>query len=268
MRQYHHLLETILADGVVQQNRTGINTIAAFGHQSRYDLSQGFPLLTSRRIPFKAIVHELIWFISGGTNVRYLQSNGVTIWDKWADANGNLGPVYGAQWRSWKCPDGRVIDQLRDVVDLIQRDTGSRRMVVSAWNPADIGKMALPPCHTLFQFHVSRNRLSCQMYQRSADAFIGVPFNIASYSLLTMIVAKACGLEPGHFIHTIGDAHIYVNHLEQVDMLLKRQLKPMPKVEIPALSGGGFDAILGLRAGDFELSGYDPHPAIQAEVAV
>lgn len=268
MRQYHELLETILNEGTVQQNRTGINTISVFGHQSRYDLSQGFPLLATKRMPFKAIVHELLWLMSGNTNVRYLQSNGVTIWDKWANASGDLGPVYGAQWRSWKCPDGRVIDQLRNVVETIKTNPTSRRMIVSAWNPADIDRMALPPCHTLFQFNVASNRLSCHMYQRSADAFIGVPFNIASYSLLTMIVAKACGLNPGHFIHSIGDAHIYVNHLRQVDTLLKRSTKPLPSVDISNIDGGGFDAMLKLTIGDFTLSGYDPHPPIEAEVAV
>src|ERR1044071_8191572 len=223
MNQYHDLLERILADGVEKHDRTGTGTLSIFGHQMRFNLQAGFPMLTTKRLPLKAIVHELLWFLKGDTNIRYLQENGVTIWDEWADANGDLGPVYDVQWRSWPTPDGGTVDQLQEVLDTLRADPDSRRMVVSAWNVAELDRMALPPCHLLFQFYVADGRLSCQLYQRSADVFLGVPFNIASYALLTMMVATVTDLEPGEFIHTLGDAHLYNNHLEQAQIQLSRE---------------------------------------------
>src|SRR4026207_508357 len=228
MRQYLDLLADILEHGVPQGDRPGTGTLSVFGHQMRFDLGQGFPLVTTKKLHLRSIIHELLWFIRGETNVRYLRDNKVTIWDEWADANGDLGPVYGAQWRSWPAPGGRRIDQISNLIDMIKRNPDSRRLIVSAWNPADVDKMALPPCHCLFQFYVANGKLSCQLYQRSADVFLGVPFNIASYSLLTMMVAQVTGLKPGEFIHTFGDAHLYLNHLEQTDLQLSRTPKAVP----------------------------------------
>jgi thymidylate synthase len=264
MLQYHDLLERILADGVEKGDRTGTGTLSVFGHQMRFDLSAGFPMLTTKKLPLKSIVHELLWFLAGDTNVKYLQDNKVTIWDEWADENGDLGPVYGRQWRSWEAPDGRVIDQISNVVEMIGKSPDSRRLIVSAWNPADVDKMALPPCHCLFQFYVAGGRLSCQLYQRSADVFLGVPFNIASYALLTMMVAQVTDLEPGEFIHTFGDAHLYSNHLEQARLQLTRAPRPLPRMTVNPLVRD----IFGFRYEDFVLEGYDPHPHIKAEVAV
>ncbi len=264
MIQYHDLLERILSDGVEKTDRTGTGTLSVFGHQMRFNLAAGFPLLTTKKLPLKSIVHELLWFLKGDTNVRYLQQHKVTIWDEWADANGDLGPVYGAQWRSWPAPDGRSIDQIADVVGMIRANPDSRRLIVSAWNPADIARMALPPCHCLFQFYVARGRLSCQLYQRSADVFLGVPFNIASYALLTMMVAQVTGLRPGEFVHTFGDAHLYTNHLAQARLQLTRPPRPLPTMRLnPAVTD-----IFAFRYEDFTLENYDPHPHIKAEVAV
>ena len=256
MRQYHDLLERILADGAEKHDRTGTGTLSVFGHQMRFDLAHGFPLTTT--------VHELLWFLAGDTNVKYLNEHGVTIWDEWADASGELGPVYGRQWRSWPTPDGGVIDQIANVVSAIRRNPDSRRLIVTAWNPADVDKMALPPCHCLFQFYVADGRLSCQLYQRSADAFLGVPFNIASYALLTLMVARVTGLDAGEFVHTLGDAHLYLNHLEQARLQLSRAPRPLPKMTInPAVAD-----LFAFHYEDFSLQGYDPHPHIKAEVAV
>jgi thymidylate synthase len=264
MIQYHDLLERILSDGVEKTDRTGTGTLSVFGHQMRFNLAAGFPMLTTKKLPLKSIVHELLWFLKGDTNVRYLQQHKVTIWDEWADANGDLGPVYGAQWRSWPAPDGRSIDQIANVVGMIRSNPDSRRLIVSAWNPADVERMALPPCHCLFQFYVARGRLSCQLYQRSADVFLGVPFNIASYALLTMMVAQVTGLKPGEFVHTFGDAHLYTNHLEQARLQLSRSPRPLPTMRLnPAVSD-----IFAFRYEDFTLENYDPHPHIKAEVAV
>lgn len=264
MHQYHDLLERILSDGAQKGDRTGTGTLSVFGHQMRFDLAAGFPMTTTKKLPFKAIVHELLWFLAGDTNVRYLQNNGVTIWDEWADANGDLGPVYGKQWRSWQAPDGRSIDQIANLIRMIRTTPDSRRLIVSAWNPADVDHMALPPCHCLFQFYVANGRLSCQLYQRSADVFLGVPFNIASYALLTMMMAQVTNLKPGEFIHTLGDAHLYSNHLEQARLQLTRAPRALPTVSIdPAVKD-----IFGFRYEDFKLENYDPHPHIKAEVAV
>ena len=264
MKQYHDLLQLILDKGAVKRDRTGVGTKSIFGHQMRFDLAQGFPLLTTKKLHVKSIIHELLWFLAGDTNVRYLQQNGVRIWDEWADANGDLGPVYGFQWRSWPTPDGRHVDQIAELIDQIRRAPDSRRLIVSAWNVADIGKMKLPPCHCLFQFYVADGKLSCQLYQRSADVFLGVPFNIASYALLTMMVAQVTGLKPGEFIHTFGDAHLYLNHVEQALTQLTRQPRALPRIEInPAVRD-----IFGFRYDDFKLVGYDPHPHIAAQVAV
>jgi thymidylate synthase len=264
MQQYHDLLERILADGVQKGDRTGTGTLSVFGHQMRFDLAAGFPMVTTKRLPLKAIVHELLWFLAGDTNVRYLQQNNVTIWDEWADANGDLGPVYGKQWRSWEAPDGRSIDQIAQVVAMIRKNPDSRRLIVSAWNPADVESMALPPCHCLFQFYVARGRLSCQLYQRSADVFLGVPFNIASYALLTMMIAQVTGLAPGEFVHSFGDAHLYLNHVEQARLQLTRAPKALPQLALnPAVTD-----IFAFRYEDVTLTGYDPHPHIKAEVAV
>ena len=264
MNQYHDLLERILSDGAEKRDRTGTGTLSVFGHQMRFNLAAGFPMLTTKRLPLKSIVHELLWFLKGDTNIKYLKDNGVSIWDEWADANGDLGPVYGSQWRSWPAPDGRRFDQIKDVIEMIRRNPDSRRLIVTAWNPADVDKMALPPCHCLFQFYVAGGRLSCQLYQRSADVFLGVPFNIASYALLTMMVAQVTGLKPGDFIHTLGDAHLYSNHLEQARQQLTRPTRALPTMEInPVVSD-----IFGFRYEDFSLVNYDPHPHIKAEVAV
>ena len=248
----------------MKNDRTGTGTISTFGYQMRFDLSEGFPVLTTKRLHLRSIIHELLWFLRGDTNIAYLRENGVTIWDEWADADGNLGPVYGSQWRSWPAPDGRHIDQIAQVVDQIERNPDSRRLIVSAWNVAKIDRMALPPCHALFQFYVADGRLSCQLYQRSADVFLGVPFNIASYALLTMMIAQVTGLVPGEFVHTLGDAHIYLNHREQVALQLTRTPRPLPVMRI----NPDVRSIFGFRYEDFSLDGYDPYPSIKAPVAV
>ena len=264
MKQYLDLLRHIEKEGVFKGDRTGTGTTSVFGYQMRFDLSEGFPLLTTKKVHLKSIIYELLWFIAGDTNIRYLKEHGVSIWDEWADENGDLGPVYGHQWRSWPAPDGRSIDQLSDVVTQIRRNPDSRRLIVSAWNPAEVDNMALPPCHTLFQFYVSQGRLSCQLYQRSADVFLGVPFNIASYALLTMMVAQVCDLQAGDFIHTFGDVHVYSNHREQVAEQLSRQPRPLPKMVLNPARRELCDFIYE----DFTLSAYDPWPAIKAPVAV
>jgi len=264
MEAYLDLLRRILDEGVDKSDRTGTGTRSVFGHQLRFDLSAGFPVVTTKRVHLKSIIVELLWFLRGDTNVRWLQENGVTIWDEWADENGDLGPVYGKQWRSWPSRDGGTIDQVEDVVRRIRTDPDSRRLVVSAWNVADIDRMKLPPCHCLFQFYVARGRLSCQLYQRSADVFLGVPFNIASYALLTHMVAAVTGLEPGDFVHTFGDAHLYRNHFEQARLQLSREPRPLPRLVLRRVPESIFD----FRYEDFELVGYDPHPAIAAPVAV
>jgi thymidylate synthase len=264
MRQYLDLMERILVDGVEKHDRTGTGTLSVFGHQMRFDLSAGFPLLTTKKLHLKSIVYELLWFLAGDTNIRYLKDHGVSIWDEWADARGDLGPVYGHQWRSWPATDGGAIDQIANVVSAIRRNPDSRRLIVTAWNPADVDRMALPPCHCLFQFYVAHGRLSCQLYQRSADVFLGVPFNIASYALLTMMVAQVTGLAPGDFIHTFGDAHLYLNHLDQARLQLARTPRPLPTMRInPAVTD-----IFAFRCEDLVLEGYDAHPHIKAEVAV
>ena len=264
MRQYLELMEHTLADGVEKRDRTGTGTVSVFGHQLRFDLDQGFPLVTTKKLHLKSIVHELLWFLAGDTNIKYLNDNGVRIWDEWADERGDLGPVYGRQWRSWPAQDGRAIDQIANLVEMIRRNPDSRRLIVTAWNPADVDKMALPPCHCLFQFYVARGRLSCQLYQRSADIFLGVPFNIASYALLTMMMAQVTGLQPGEFIHTFGDAHLYLNHIEQARLQLSRAPRALPSMQLnPAVKD-----IFGFRYEDFALEGYEPHPHIKAEVAV
>jgi thymidylate synthase len=265
MQAYQDLLRHILQNGTRKSDRTGTGTISVFGYQMRFNLQEGFPLVTTKKVHLKSVVHELLWFLQGDTNIRYLKENGVSIWDEWADpATGDLGPVYGKQWRSWATPDGRVIDQMSEVMQTIQKNPDSRRMVVSAWNVADIPDMALAPCHCLFQFYVADGRLSCQLYQRSADVFLGVPFNIASYALLTQMMAKVAGLEPGDFVHTFGDAHLYVNHLEQTELLLSREPRALPQMHIEYANQGLFD----FRYEDFELRNYDPWPAIKAPVAV
>ncbi len=264
MQSYLKLLEQVLETGHVKSDRTGTGTRSLFGCQLRYDLSDGFPLLTTKKLHWRSILVELLWFLRGETNIRYLKDNQVNIWDEWANANGELGPVYGKQWRSWSCPDGSTIDQIRDVEQEIRRNPDSRRLIVSAWNVADVPKMALPPCHLLFQFYVANGRLSCQLYQRSADLFLGVPFNIASYALLTMMMAKATGLEPGEFVHALGDTHLYSNHFEQARLQLGRTPKALPKLIIK----NHRESILDFVAEDFELLGYDPHPRIAAPVAV
>ena len=264
MKAYLDLLRHIQAQGTVKNDRTGTGTISTFGYQMRFDLSEGFPVLTTKRLHLRSIIHELLWFLRGDTNIAYLRENGVTIWDEWADADGNLGPVYGSQWRSWPAPDGRHIDQIAQVVDQIERNPDSRRLIVSAWNVAEIDRMALPPCHALFQFYVADGRLSCQLYQRSADVFLGVPFNIASYALLTMMIAQVTGLVPGEFVHTLGDAHIYLNHREQVALQLTRTPRPLPVMRI----NPDVRSIFGFRYEDFSLDGYDPYPSIKAPVAV
>ncbi len=264
MQQYHHLLQHVLDNGVKKEDRTGTGTISVFGHQMRFDLKAGFPLLTTKKLHTKSIIHELLWFLQGDTNIKYLKENGVSIWDDWADENGNLGPVYGYQWRSWPTPNGGHIDQITQVIDMIKKNPDSRRLIVSAWNVADINSMKLPPCHAFFQFYVANGELSCQLYQRSADIFLGVPFNIASYALLTMMVAQVCNLKVGEFIHTLGDAHIYSNHIEQAKLQLTRDLRPLPTLKInPDVS-----SIFDFKFDDFTLENYDPHPHIKAAVAV
>ncbi len=264
MRQYHDLLRRILDEGATKTDRTGTGTISVFGHQMRFDLSAGFPLLTTKKLHVRSIIHELLWFLQGSTNIAYLKANKVSIWDEWADENGELGPVYGYQWRSWPTPDGGHIDQISQVIDQIRRTPDSRRLIVSAWNVADVPKMKLPPCHLLFQFYVADGRLSCQMYQRSADVFLGVPFNIASYALLTMMVAQVTGLKPGDFVHTFGDAHLYSNHLEQTRLQLSRDFRPLPSMWLNPEVKSIFD----FKFEDFRLDNYDPHPHIPAPVAV
>lgn len=264
MQQYLHLLKHILTNGTRKDDRTGTGTLSVFGYQMRFDLQQGFPLLTTKKLHLKSIVHELLWFLSGSTNIAPLKANGVSIWDEWADAHGELGPVYGHQWRSWPTPDGGHIDQIAQVVQSLRHNPDSRRHVVSAWNVADIDRMALPPCHMMFQFYVANGRLSCQLYQRSADTFLGVPFNIASYALLTLMMAQVCSLQPGEFIHTLGDAHIYLNHIEQAQLQLSREPRSLPTMRInPSVND-----IFGFAYSDFELADYNPHPHIKAEVAV
>ncbi len=264
MKQYLDLLRHILEHGRPKDDRTGTGTLSVFGYQARYALAEGFPLLTTKKLHFRSIAYELLWFLKGETNVGYLREHGVTIWDEWADANGDLGPIYGYQWRSWPAPDGRSIDQLGRVIEEIRRNPNSRRLLVSAWNVADLPRMALAPCHVLFQFYVVDGRLSCQLYQRSADVFLGVPFNIASYALLTLMVAQVTGLEPGEFIHTLGDAHLYRNHLEQARLQLTREPRPLPRLRLnPAVH-----SIDEFRFEDLALEGYDPHPPIPAKVAV
>ena len=264
MQQYLDLLKHIRTNGVMKEDRTGTGTQSVFGYQMRFNLSEGFPLLTTKKVHLKSIIYELLWFLAGDTNVKFLQEHGVSIWDEWADANGNLGPVYGHQWRSWQSTDGRVIDQISQVIDLIQHHPDSRRMLVTAWNPSDVDKMALPPCHCLFQFYVADGKLSCQLYQRSADVFLGVPFNIASYALLTLMMAQVCGLQPGEFIHTTGDTHIYRNHFEQVELQLSREPRKLPVMKLNPEVKSLFD----FQYEDFTLEGYDPWPAIKAPVAV
>jgi len=264
MRQYLDLMERVLADGVEKRDRTGTGTLSVFGHQMRFDLREGFPLLTTKKLHVKSIIHELLWFLRGDTNVKYLNEQGVTIWNEWADESGELGPVYGQQWRSWPAHDGRTIDQIAHVVEAIRNNPDSRRLIVTAWNPAEVEKMALPPCHCLFQFYVAQGRLSCQLYQRSADVFLGVPFNIASYALLTLMVAQVTALDPGEFIHTLGDAHLYLNHLEQARLQLSRAPRALPRMRLnPAVKD-----LFAFRYEDFTLEGYGPHPHIKAEVAV
>jgi thymidylate synthase len=264
MRQYLDLVERILEDGVERSDRTGVGTLSVFGHQMRFDLTAGFPLLTTKRLHLKSIIYELLWFLEGDTNIRYLNDHGVTIWDEWADENGDLGPVYGSQWRAWKTADGRVIDQLAGVIEQIRTNPYSRRLLVSAWNVGDVERMALPPCHALFQFYVADGRLSCQLYQRSADVFLGVPFNIASYALLTAMVAQACGLEGGELVHTLGDAHLYLNHLEQARLQITRQPRSLPQM----ILNPDVKSIEEFRFEDFELRDYQPYPPISAPIAV
>jgi thymidylate synthase len=264
MKAYHQLLEQIIQTGVSKEDRTGTGTLSIFGPQLRFDLNEGFPLLTTKKVHFKSVVYELLWFITGSTNVRYLQENGVSIWDEWADAEGELGPVYGKQWRRWQKPDGSTVDQLAEVVDQLRRNPDSRRLLVSAWNVADIPSMALPPCHAFFQFYVADNKLSCQLYQRSADVFLGVPFNIASYALLTHMVAQVCGLGVGEFVHTMGDAHLYLNHMEQAKLQLSREPRPLPRLVLDPAVKNLDDFVYE----HIQLVGYDPHPAIKAPVAV
>ena len=264
MRQYLDLVARIRNTGTRKDDRTNTGTLSIFGHQMRFDLAEGFPLVTTKKLHVKSIIHELLWFLQGSTNVRYLREHGVTIWDEWADENGDLGPVYGRQWRSWRTPDGRHIDQIARVVESLKRDPDSRRHIISAWNVGELDKMALSPCHCLFQFYVADRRLSCQLYQRSADVFLGVPFNIASYALLTQMMAQVTGFEPGEFVHTFGDAHLYLTHLDQADEQLKRLPRALPRMEINPEVRSLFD----FAYEDFKLVGYDPHPAISAKVAV
>jgi len=264
LKQYLDLLEHILEKGVKKQDRTGTGTLSIFGYQMRFDLTQGFPAVTTKKLHLRSIIYELLWFLKGDTNINYLKENGVTIWDEWADAQGNLGPVYGYQWRSWPTADGRHIDQITNLINQIKKNPDSRRLIVNAWNVGEVDKMKLPPCHVLFQFYVSEGKLSCQLYQRSADVFLGVPFNIASYALLTLMIAQVCDLKPGEFIHTFGDAHLYLNHIEQAKLQLTRDTRKLPEMIInPAIKD-----IFRFEYADFKLEGYDPHPTIKAPIAV
>lgn len=264
MRAYQDLLQHILDNGVKKEDRTGTGTISCFGYQMRFDLSQGFPLLTTKKLHLRSIIHELLWFLDGDTNIKYLKDNKVRIWDAWADENGDLGPVYGKQWRSWPTPDGKSIDQISNLIDTIKNNPDSRRMIVNAWNVGELSEMALTPCHCLFQFYVAQGKLSCQLYQRSADTFLGVPFNIASYALLTMMIAQVCDLEPGEFVHSFGDVHLYNNHLEQAELQLTREPRDLPRMKInPEIKD-----IFNFKIEDFELVDYNPHPHIKAEVSV
>ncbi len=264
MRAYLDLMQRVLDHGTPKTDRTGTGTLSIFGHQMRFDLQQGFPLVTTKKLHLKSIIYELLWFLRGDTNIGYLNQRGVTIWDEWADEQGDLGPVYGRQWRSWPTPDGGVVDQVRELIEQIVTDPDSRRLIVSAWNVGELPRMALPPCHLLFQFYVAEGRLSCQLYQRSADIFLGVPFNIASYALLTLMVAQVTGLEPGEFVHTFGDAHLYQNHMQQARLQLSREPRPLPQMEL----NPGVRSIFDFEYGDFRLENYDPHPLIRAPVAV
>jgi thymidylate synthase len=264
MKQYHELLEHVLQNGTQKHDRTGTGTISCFGYQMRFNLQEGFPMVTTKKLHVKSIIHELLWFLKGDTNIAYLKENGVRIWDEWADKDGNLGPVYGHQWRSWTTKNGETIDQIKQLLDTIHKNPDSRRLIVSAWNVADVENMALPPCHCLFQFYVADGKLSCQLYQRSADTFLGVPFNIASYALLTLMIAQVCGLEPGEFVHTFGDVHIYNNHLEQVKLQLSRPFFPLPQMKLNPEIKDLFD----FKFEDFELVDYQFHPAIKGEVSV
>jgi len=264
MKQYHDLMRHVLDNGSTKTDRTGTGTISVFGYQMRFNLQEGFPLLTTKKLHLKSIIHELLWFLKGDTNIAYLKENGVKIWDEWADENGNLGPVYGSQWRSWPTADGRYIDQITQVVNQIKNNPDSRRMIVSAWNVGEIEHMKLPPCHAFFQFYVADGKLSCQLYQRSADIFLGVPFNIASYAILTHMMAQVCGLQAGDFVHTLGDAHLYSNHIEQAQLQLTRELRKLPQLKLNPEVNSIFD----FQFADFNLEGYDPHPHIKAEVAV
>jgi thymidylate synthase len=264
MKQYHDLMQHVLQNGVQKHDRTGTGTISVFGYQMRFNLGDGFPLVTTKKLHLRSIIHELIWFLKGETNIKYLKDNGVSIWDEWADENGELGPVYGSQWRSWPTPDGGHIDQITLVINQIKTNPDSRRLIVSAWNVAEVEHMALPPCHSFFQFYVANGKLSCQLYQRSADIFLGVPFNIASYALLTLMVAQVCGLEAGDFVHTLGDAHLYNNHLDQTKLQLSREFRPLPVMKLNPLVTNIFD----FKFEDFNLENYDPHPHIKAAVAV
>ncbi len=264
MKQYLDLLKTILDKGIQKHDRTGTGTISYFGYQMRFNLQEGFPLVTTKKVHLKSIIYELLWFLNGDTNVKYLQDHGVRIWNEWADANGDLGPVYGYQWRHWRTPDGREIDQIANLIEGLKKNPDSRRHIVSAWNPADVDNMALPPCHTMFQFYVADGRLSCQLYQRSGDTFLGIPFNIASYALLTMMVAQVCGYKPGDFVHTIGDAHIYLNHIEQVKLQLSRNPYPLPTMKI----NSEVKDIFSFKYEDFTLENYQCHPTIKGDISV
>ena len=264
MKQYHDLLQHILDKGTFKGDRTGTGTLSTFGYQMRFNLEDGFPVLTTKKLHLRSIIHELLWFLQGDTNIQYLKDNNVSIWDEWPDENGNLGPVYGYQWRSWPTPDGGSIDQISNLIEQIKKNPNSRRLIVNAWNVAYVDNMALPPCHTMFQFYVAEGKLSCQLYQRSADTFLGVPFNIASYALLTMMVAQVCDLKPGEFIHTLGDAHLYSNHLDQAKLQLERDFRPLPTMKI----NPDIKDIFGFKYEDFELLNYDPHPTIKAPIAV
>jgi thymidylate synthase len=264
MKQYHDLMNHVLHHGTKKEDRTGTGTLSVFGYQARYNLEEGFPLVTTKKLHLKSIVHELLWFLQGETNIKYLKDHGVSIWNEWADEDGNLGPVYGSQWRSWQGANGETIDQITSVVNQIKTNPDSRRLIVSAWNVAEIEKMALPPCHAFFQFYVAEGKLSCQLYQRSADIFLGVPFNIASYALLTMMMAQVCGLKCGDFVHTMGDAHLYTNHIEQANLQLTRELKALPQMKI----NPDVKSIFDFKFEDFELVGYEPHPHIKAPVAI
>jgi thymidylate synthase len=264
MDQYEILLKNVLEHGIKKADRTGVGTLSIFGYQMRFNLNEGFPLLTTKKMHLKSIIHELLWFLKGSTNIKYLKENGVSIWNEWADENGELGPIYGYQWRSWPTPDGKHIDQISHVIETLKNNPDSRRMMVSAWNVADLGKMSIPACHAFFQFYVANGKLSCQMYQRSADMFLGVPFNISSYALLTMMAAQVCGYEAHEFIHTLGDTHIYLNHLEQVKLQLSREPRPYPQMKL----NQSVKNILDFKYEDFELIGYNPHPAIKAPIAL